>query len=295
MNQYKPRIHFILPGGGLRGAFQAGFMFNLFNLYNSYFEIARIDGTSVGALNGFAIINKKYENLKNIWTNINDINDLFGNWSDNFIIGTISSCIQGFYNNGIFSHNKLKQKIINNSKDSWDNFNTDYKNLYSCPVVNLTNASVEYIYGSNENIVDYVTASASPWIISNPVTINNTLYTDGCLLETYPIKHVDKCNADITVIVGYDQEHIKYIPGQNNNMLHYLANLIDISRFNSVNNHKTREIINNPDMICIANPMSINFDKINKETINDGFDIGIDFANTFFNTYIKNYNNDQTK
>ena len=64
MNQYKPKIHFILPGG-LRGAFQAGFMFNLFNLYNDHFEIARIDGTSVGALNGFAIINKKYENLKN--------------------------------------------------------------------------------------------------------------------------------------------------------------------------------------------------------------------------------------
>ena len=48
--------------------------------------------------------------------------------------------------------------------------------------------------------------------------------------------------------------------------------------------------------MCIANPMNISFDKINKETINDcGFDIGIDFANTFFNTYIKNYHINPSK
>ena len=33
----------------------------------------------------------------------------------------------------------------------------------------------------------------------------------------------------------------------------------------------------------------------NKETIKDGFDIGIDFANTFFETYIKDFNDDLIK
>ena len=55
-----------------------------------------------------AIMNKQYDNLKDIWLNINTINDLFRNWSDKYIIGRISSCIHGFYNNGIFS----KQIII---------------------------------------------------------------------------------------------------------------------------------------------------------------------------------------
>ena len=92
MFEYLPKIHFILPGGGVRGAFQAGFMYNLFKKYDDQFEIARIDGTSVGSLNGFAIMNKKYENLK-IWLNINNINDLFSNWSDKYLIGILQDII----------------------------------------------------------------------------------------------------------------------------------------------------------------------------------------------------------
>ena len=40
-----PKIHFILPGGGVRGAFQAGFLYKLRKIYGDKFEIARIDGT----------------------------------------------------------------------------------------------------------------------------------------------------------------------------------------------------------------------------------------------------------
>ena len=52
---YIPNIHFILPAGGVRGAFQAGFLHQLFTNYEDKFNIARIDGTSVGSINGFAI------------------------------------------------------------------------------------------------------------------------------------------------------------------------------------------------------------------------------------------------
>lgn len=289
MYEYLPKIHFILPGGGVRGAFQAGFMYNLFKNYENEFNIARIDGTSVGSLNGFAIMNKKYENLKNIWLNIGNINDLFANWSDNYFIGKISSCIHGFYRNGIFSNNKIRENIIENSKDSWHTFPEDYKKKYSCAVVNIHTASTEYVDGNHPDIVEYVTASASPWIISNPVQINETVYTDGCLLETYPIENIGKCDADITVIVGYDQEHIKFIPGDNYNILQYLANLIDISRFNSENIQKTKKIIDESNIVSIASPMQNSMIEIDNKQIQYGFDTGKDFANTFFETYIKNF------
>jgi len=291
MTTIKPKIHFILPGGGFRGAFQAGFMYNLFKNYEDKFEIARIDGTSAGALNGFGIMNKQYDKLKEVWLSINNVNDLFSNWSDRYLIGRISSCIHGFYNNGIFSNNKIKETLVKYSENTWDNFSEEWKEKYSCAVVNLKNASTEYIDGNNPEIVNYVTASASPWIISNPVSVDDVLYTDGCLLETYPIKNIGNCNADLTVIVGYDQEHINYIPGENYNILQYLANLIDISRFNSENNIKTREIINTSNIISLASPMSVNFTDVNKDVIKEGFDIGIDFANTFYDTYIRDYKN----
>lgn len=281
-----PKIHFILPGGGVRGAFQAGFLYQLFTKYRDYFEIARVDGTSVGSLNGFFTMNNKLNELRDIWLNINSINDLFENWSDQYIVGALSSYYHGFYKNGLFSNKKINDILKLHSENNWSTYSTEYKDKYSCIVTNMKNASSVYIYGSNVNVADYVTASASPWIISNPVTIDNIPYSDGCLLETYPIKHIHKCNADITLIVGYDQEHINYIDYDNSNILTYLANLIDISRFNSKNIECMRELLKNENVIGLANPMKLLISDINKDSICDGFHNGIQFADNFYNTFL---------
>ena len=57
-------IHFILPGGGVKGCFQAGFLYKLFTDYSESFSIYRIDGTSVGSINGMATILGEFETLK---------------------------------------------------------------------------------------------------------------------------------------------------------------------------------------------------------------------------------------
>ena len=225
----KPKIHFILPAGGVRGAFQAGFLHQLFQEHNEYFSIARIDGTSVGALNGFAIINNKIDTLKKIWFNIESINDLFSSWSNSYILPDYLSYYHGFYKGGLFSNEKLHKLIKDTSETIWDSLSEDYKNKYSCAVVNIGTAKSKYVKGSDTNIIDYIVASASPWVISNPVKIEDELYADGGLLETYPIEFIDKCDADITLILGYDQEHFNFISRENDNILTYLANLIDIS------------------------------------------------------------------
>lgn len=295
MRQY-PKIHFILPGGGIRGAFQAGFLYQLFKTYRKDFDIARVDGTSVGSLNGFAIMTEQYEFLKDIWLNITDINDFFDNWSNNYLIGKVSSLISGFYNNGLFSNAKIESIIKKTHDENWVNFENTYKEKYSCVVVDIEKANSKYITGDNDNICEYITASCSPWIVSNPVKVEDVLYTDGGLLETYPIKNIGKCNADITVIVGYDQEHFKYILGENDNIIKYLANLIDIVRFNSKNIIDVREIINSKKVISLSNPMKLSFmDFKESRNIEDGFDMGIDFANTFYNSYIKDFNDDINK
>ena len=283
-----PKIHFILPGGGVRGAFQAGFLHRLFTKYNDYFEIARIDGTSVGSINGFAIMNKEYDFLKTTWLNTDSINDLFDNWSNTYVIGGLQSLYYGYYNSGLFSNEKVRRLIESTGSNNWNNCTDEYKDKYSCAVVNLNNAKTKYVYGTDPNIYDYITASASPWVISNPVSIDNTQYADGGLLETYPIQHIHNCDADITLVLGYDQEHFNYISGDNSNILTYLANLIDIARCNSLNTHKLKEIIDSGKVVAIANPMTLLFVDFNKEAIIDGFNKGEEFAESFFKTYLKN-------
>ena len=287
-----PKIHFILPGGGVRGAFQAGFLYQLCNKYSGKFEIVRIDGTSVGSINGFAIMNNDLEKLRETWMNVTNVNDLFDNWSDTPIIGYLSSAYYGYHNSGLFSNSKLKNIIKNTHDKGWEDKNKTDQDKYSCAVVNLENGKTKYVYGSDPNIINYITASASPWVISNPVDIDGEQYADGGLLETYPIKHVNKCDADYTVIVGYDQEHFKYVSGDNRNLLTYLANLIDISRFNSLNTHKLKELIDSGEVIGIANPMTMLFVHFDNEAIKDGFIKGEEFADSFYNTYIKKEDSD---
>lgn len=282
-----PKIHFVLPGGGVRGAFQAGFLYHLFTKYKDKFDIARVDGTSVGSINGFAIMNNAYETLKNTWLEINTINDLFDNWSDTSVIGGLQSLYYGYYNSGLFSNAKVKRRIESTAGDNWITCPKEYQDKYSCAVVNLHNGKTKYVYGSDSNICDYITASASPWVVSNPVNIDDVSYADGGLLETYPIKHIHKCDADITLILGYDQEHFNYISGDNANILTYLANLIDIARFNSMNTHKLKDIIDEGDVVAIANPMTLLFVDFSKEAIHDGFQSGEEFAESFYKTYLQ--------
>ena len=284
----KPTIHFILPGGGVRGAFQAGFLYTLFTKYKDFFEISRIDGTSVGSINGIAVMAGEYDILKKMWFNINCLNDLFNNWYDYNLMGRWISYYKGFFRNGLYSNNKLRRMLTNHIENSWKNIDNDFKNKYSCAVVNVNNATSEYINGENPKIFEYITASASPWIVSNPIIINNEIYTDGGLLETYPIKNIDKCNADLTIIVGYDQEHIHFKKANNSNLLEYLATLIDIARYNSDNIQKMRLLIDNDKIIKLVNPMNISFIEFNKENIQYGFIQGSEFADSFYSTYLNN-------
>ena len=71
-----------------------------------------------------------------------------------------------------------------------------------------------------------------------------------------------------------------------NNIFTYLANLIDISRFNSVNTQNIKEIIKREDVIALANPMTLLFTDFSKEAIVDGFEKGEEFADNFYKTYI---------
>ena len=66
----KPTIHFILPGGGVKGCFQAGFLHHLFTYFPNKFNLYQVDGCSVGALNGYALCGENIEQLKTIWNKI---------------------------------------------------------------------------------------------------------------------------------------------------------------------------------------------------------------------------------
>ena len=121
-------------------------------------------------------------------------------------------------------------------KDDCDDMEEIYK--YNCAVMNINLGETEYINGGNKNIEKFVLASSSPWIISRPTLVEQSYYTDGALLETYPLKNVKDSKADYIVVVGYDPTHDHISNGIGENMLEYLAHLIDILRYKTSSKYK---------------------------------------------------------
>ena len=112
-NKYMTKsIHFILPGAGVRGSFQAGFLYELFSKYKDSFTIYRIDGTSVGSINGIATILGEFEILKDTWLKIKTINDFFEKWSNTPVIGSLYNMYYGFYNSGLYNNKLLHDRDV---------------------------------------------------------------------------------------------------------------------------------------------------------------------------------------
>lgn len=283
----KKSIHFILPSGGVRGSFQAGFLFELFTYYRDSFTIYRVDGTSVGSLNGIALICDRIDLLKKIWFEIENINDFFSNWSNIPIIGKIKSLYEGFYNNGLYNSDTLKNKLIKNLEETISNMPSETLKKFSCCAMNVTQCKSEFVLGDNKNIIDYVIASASPWILCNPKKINENLYTDGAVLDAYPIQFVDSSDADLKIIVGFDQESLELKQENTTNLLFFLARLLDITKLHSYNTIKLKQLIKDNICIPITNTMGNSMINFNKKTIREGFEQGQKMAHLFYKTYIQ--------
>ena len=279
MTTRKPKIHFILPAGGVKGCFQFGFMYQLKKNFSHLFELHQIDGTSVGALNGYAFITDHEDYMRDVWFSLRDKKDLFNSWN----IPIINKLIIGYnalYSYGIYYSDKLRDFITRNRETA----NKENLHKFRCTVSNLHTGESEYIYGTDPNIEDYVLASGSPWIITNPVIINNASYIDGGLLETYPIQDLDKTEADIIVIVGYDSSHDYICNGIGGNMLEYLAHIIDIMRYQRHQDTKTtmESLKNNKNIHFIQTTVHtsdfLNFDP---NIIKRGYEDGVLAANQF--------------
>lgn len=254
----KKKIHFILPGGGVNGSFQAGFLYRLLKDCSHLIEITRIDGISVGALNGLGILLENPEFLKNIWYSIEHRSNIFDSHPTNRVAWEKGS---------LYDSNGLRE-IIDIYKDF---VNLEELKKYHCVVHNVTNKDYEYINGGHCNIWDYVVASASPPIISPYSKINNCKYTDGGVDLVYPVDYLET-DADIQLCVGYYEEK-----------RYYMFKLYKkLKKSIELNMRKARELVNNKKLMTIINPCRFNIIDFRRETIDEGFKMGEEAAVRFY-------------
>ena len=198
------QIHFVLPGGGVKGSFQGGFLYELLNSYSDQFTISRIDGTSVGALNGYAFALGERDRLRDTWFQIEKLEDIFEPVINLPLLNTVSQGYNLVNQFGIYSNQNLANLVHEiGGTDSptpttpgwsfWDSFGFGREETNQPPHDNP----------------EIVTASDSVYQDSEGVTISDT----NTNLSNNTIRvGLDKFNC---VVVSLREGQSKYINGIN--------------------------------------------------------------------------------
>lgn len=175
------KIGLCLPGGGAKGAFQAGAVCSLYDNNINKFDI--ITGTSIGAINGYFVYTNNVDKLKDMWTNLDEKTYLNGKISDNVVD-----------NSQVIDILKDLETKYNNTKSFYVNYTQIRNKDVEEVVVDIANQDIE----DKLNYIKY--SSLLPCNIDEEVTLKQ-------LINSYDVVRVfeDFRNDVINgVFDGYD-------------------------------------------------------------------------------------------
>ena len=182
------KLALVLSGGGSKGAYEIGVYKALKKLGK---DIRIVTGTSIGAINGVFVAQRDLKGALKFWNRVNfktiyDENE-FPPLEEEKISKVYLQYAKGFINEGGLDIYKMKEMFKDFFKPySFFNSNIDYGlvtyNLTKRKPVLITKKDL-----TEENIKDYVLASASCYPAFKPYLINNEMHVDGGYYDNLPI------------------------------------------------------------------------------------------------------------
>lgn len=175
------KVWLILPGGGVKGVFQMGFLRGLFE--TNKIEIDRVYGTSIGAIMSPLIASKQFDLLYNIFDKVNSINDVLQPW------GWFANCFKIlplFTKLGAYQKVKLVDIVL---KEIYDRFpSEEITNMFDkCKVVAWDVINKNEVWFTGKDLPIGIKASSALTIAVPPIEYDNMLLTDGGITEIIPI------------------------------------------------------------------------------------------------------------
>jgi len=171
----------VLCGGGARGAYQAGFLHKLFTTpeYIECWDIEKINGTSIGAINGYYCATGNADRLRDTWNN-HTLSNFMTQWCTVPFFGKYISYVGCYYNLSFYKPNY--DLLFGNLKKKDDNI----LNKFSCTVTCYNNGNDIFINGDNAKLDEYMKATMAAFGLP-PILIDNKTYFDGGLFQNIPI------------------------------------------------------------------------------------------------------------
>lgn len=191
------KVALVLEGGSFRGQFTAGV---LDVLMENGVEVAACYGTSAGALNGLSFKSRQIGRT-------NRINLAFCN--DSRYMGAQSLISTGSMVGYDFMLNDVQDRI-----DPFDNdaYLANPMEMWAC-ATDIVFGTAAYLPVRNATLdIDYVRASTSLPLVTQPVEVDGHLYLDGGTADSVPVEHaLEGAGFDRAIVVltrerGYVKE-----------------------------------------------------------------------------------------
>jgi len=194
----------VLSGGGAKGSYEVG-VWKALRKLNIDYDI--VTGTSVGALNGALMVQKKYLKALFLWYNIHydDIFEMKKNYTKEDIIDLYKDGILSGGVDVINLENTIKKCIKPNNF-----FKSNIKfGLVTVRVPNLKHVYMTKDKLNKNNLHDYLIASASCFPAFKLKKIDNHYYIDGGFYDNMPINLAIEMGATEVIAVDLDTFGIK--------------------------------------------------------------------------------------
>lgn len=181
----KRRVRLILTGGGVKGAFQAGFISNL--LHSNKYDIDAVYATSVGAILAPLVTSNKPDVIQHIIDSLSNINDIVEPWPW-YYFPNITRTLLVMFKKGRYKSIKIIDSI-------WKSLTKEEQELAAskCRIVawDINNRRPR-IFGDNgpEELYHGIKASCALWLLVPPYKYNYNCYCDGGAGEIFPLDYI---------------------------------------------------------------------------------------------------------
>lgn len=202
------KIVIALPGGGIKSAFQLGFLKILLSSprFKQFFTIDEINGVSGGSIVGAYACTGQLKELEDIYTSIRTKDDILHQWSEIPCVGYYASMAYALISKrGFYRKDKMMDMFLNPLNLEGKSKGCVGMSKYNCVAVNLEQKAHKYINGTTPEIKKYITASASLPFVFEPEEINGEHYCDGGIFELYPLGS-NQTNIDAEDYEGIDND-----------------------------------------------------------------------------------------
>ena len=183
-----PKIGLVLSGGLAKGAYQLGVLKAINELVRLE-DIVAISASSVGTLNAYAFINQRLEAAENIWKTI-DCKSMTA-----------------------FVRYVLQSDFLEKQIDRIATTSNIICNSFYTTLLNTTSRSLSYIDLKKVNpsfLKNYIRASVALPPFNKPISIQQTHYLDGALVDNIPILPLKSEKLDCIICVYFEDYNYNF-------------------------------------------------------------------------------------